>query len=90
MLLGTAVWASGHLLATGMLHDVVLFGSFLAWALLLAVALRQRDRLAGVHAPVGTLAGDGLALAAGVVAWLVFAFWLHRWLIGIDPMPGMH
>lgn len=90
MLLGTAVWASGHLLATGMLHDVVLFGSFLVWALVLAIALRQRDRLTGVRYRAGTLAGDGLTLVTGVVAWLVFALWLHRWLIGVDPMPGMH
>jgi uncharacterized membrane protein len=90
MLLGVAVWASGHLLATGMLHDVVLFGAFLAWALPMAVWLRLRDRLAGVRYPAGTLRGDALAVAIGTAAWVVFAFWLHRWLIGVDPMPGMH
>ena len=90
MLLGVAVWASGHLLATGMLYDVVLFGAFLAWALPMAVWLRQRDRLTGVRYPAGTLRGDALAVAIGVVAWAVFAFWLHRWLIGVDPLPGMH
>jgi uncharacterized membrane protein len=90
MLLGVAVWASGHLLANGMLHDVVLFGAFLAWALLLAFALQRRDRLAGVRPPAGTLGGDALTAVVGVVAWAVFAFWLHRWLIGVDPMAGMH
>ena len=38
----------------------------------------------------GTLRGDVVAVVAGVVAWAVFALWLHRWLIGVDPMPGMH
>lgn len=90
MLLGVVVWASGHLLSIGMLHDVVLFGAFLAWALLMAVALRQRDRLAGVQPPAGTLRGDGLAVAIGLVAWVIFAFWLHGWLIGVDPMGGLH
>jgi len=32
MLLGVVAWASGHLLANGLLHDVVLFGAFLSWA----------------------------------------------------------
>lgn len=32
----------------------------------------------------------GCALVAGIVAWVVFAFWLHGWLIGVDPMAGMH
>jgi uncharacterized membrane protein len=90
MLLGVKIWAFGHLLATGMLHDVVLFGAFLSWALPVAVWLRQRDRLEGVDYPVGTLRGDAIAVVIGVAAWAVFAFWLHRWLIGVDPMAGMH
>jgi len=32
MILGVKCWAAGHLLANGTLADVVLFGSFLAWA----------------------------------------------------------
>ncbi|HET6804932.1 MAG TPA: NnrU family protein [Frateuria sp.] len=90
MLLGVAVWASGHLLATGLLHDVVLFGAFLAWSVPMAIWLRQRERLEGVvHAP-GTLRGDVVTVVIGVIAWGSFAFWLHRWLIGVDPMSGMH
>jgi uncharacterized membrane protein len=83
------VWACGHLLATGMLHDVVLFGPVLAWSLPMAVALRLRDRLANVQHPAGILRGDTLVAMIGVVCWAAFAFWLHRWLIGVDPMPGM-
>lgn len=89
MLLGVVVWASGHLLATGMLYDVVLFGAFLGWASLMALALRQRERLAGVRYAAGTLRGDALALAVGLAAWLIVAFWLHRWLIGVDPMAAL-
>ena len=90
MLLGVVVWASGHLLAIGMLRDVVLFGALLAWALLMAIWLRQRDRLAGVVYPAGTLRGDIVAVVVGIVAWAIVAFWLHRWLIGVDPLAGMH
>ncbi len=87
MLLGVKVWAFGHLLATGMLHDVVLFGAFLLWAILLFIVSRRRDRRAGTVYPAGTLGGDALAVVIGIVAWVVFALWLHLWLIGVNPIP---
>ena len=42
--LAVKMWAFGHLLATGMLHDVLLFGAFLLWAVVLFIASRRRDR----------------------------------------------
>jgi hypothetical protein len=35
--------------------------------------------------PAGTLAGDALAVLAGVAAWAIFAFLLHQRLIGVSP-----
>jgi uncharacterized membrane protein len=29
---------------------------------------------------------DVTAVFAGLVAWVVFAFWLHVWLIGVSPI----
>ncbi|MCW0203880.1 MAG: NnrU family protein [Rhodanobacter thiooxydans] len=86
MLLGVKIWAVGHLLATGMLHDVLLFGAFLLWAVLLFIVSRRRDRAAGTVYPAGTLAGDLLALVIGIAGWAVFALWLHLALIGVNPM----
>jgi len=85
-LLAVKVWAFGHLLATGMLHDVVLFGAFLLWAIVLFAVSRRRDRLAGTTYPAGTLKGDVLTVLIGVAVWAIFAFWLHLWLIGVNPM----
>lgn len=85
MLAGVKVWAVGHLLATGMLHDVVLFGAFLLWAIVNFAASRRRDRRAGTVYSSGTLAGDAATVIIGIVAWVVFAFWLHPLLIGVDP-----
>ncbi len=90
MVLGAAVWAFGHLLSTGFLHDVVLFGAFLVWAIADYAAARRRDRLAGTVYPRGTLKGDIGAVVIGVVAWVIFALWLHRVLIGVDPFAGLH
>ena len=86
MLLGVKVWAFGHLLATGMLRDVVLFGAFLAWSVVLFIVSRRRDRRLGTVYSAGTLAGDALVVVIGIAGWVAFAFWLHLWLIGVKPM----
>lgn len=81
MVAGTKVWALGHLLATGTLHDVLLFGAFLAWSIAAFTSLRRRDRRAGVTYPAGKPLGDVLAVVIGAAAWAVFALWLHpRWV----------
>lgn len=85
MVLGTKLWAFAHLIANGTLADVVLFGSFLAWAIVDYASARRRDRAAGVVYPAGTVRGDMMALVAGTVAWVVFSFWLHALLIGVRP-----
>lgn len=85
MVLGTKLWAFAHLLANGMLADVLLFGGFLAWAIVDYASSRRRDRAAGVVYRPGTLSRDMIAVVAGVVAYVVFAFWLHQLLIGVRP-----
>lgn len=85
---GVVVWAVGHLLATGMRHDVVLFGAFALWGLAAFLSGRARDAAAGTSYPAGTVAGDVKALIGGVVIWAAFAFFLHAWLIGVKPFPG--
>jgi uncharacterized membrane protein len=85
MVLGVKVWALAHLLANGTLADVLLFGSFLVWAIVLFAASRRRDRRERtVYAP-GTGGATGITVVAGVLAWVAFAFWLHRVLIGVAP-----
>jgi uncharacterized membrane protein len=86
MLAGIKLWALGHLLATGFLHDVVLFGAFLVWAIADFAVSRRRDRLIGTTRPAGTLAGDVATVLIGLAAWAAFAFWLHLRLIGVSPM----
>jgi uncharacterized membrane protein len=86
MVLGVKVWAFAHLISNGTLADVVLFGSFLVWAIVDYASSRRRDRAAGTVYPEGTLGRDALAIVVGVAAWVVFAFWLHGWLIGVRPL----
>ena len=86
MVLGVKLWAFGHLLATGTLADMVLFGAFLLWAVLDFRAARLRDRAQGTVYPPGTASGTVVAVVAGAVAWAVFAFWLHAAWIGVAPL----
>jgi len=85
MYAGIKVWALGHLLATGMLHDVVLFGAFLVWAVAGFTVSRRRDRRNAVVYAQGTLSGDILAIALGTGLWALFAFYLHARWIGVAP-----
>lgn len=85
MLLSVKVWALAHLLANGNLADVVLFGAFLVWAVLCFRAASQRDRAGAITYPPGTTAGTVTTVVVGLLAWVVFAFWLHGLLIGVRP-----
>ena len=89
MVLATKVWALAHLLANGSLANTVLFGSFLVWSVLLFAASRRRDRREQTAYPAGTASMTAVTVAVGVVAWAVFAFWLHRVLIGASPFGAM-
>jgi len=86
MLAGIIIWALGHLLATGMLHDVLLFGTFLLWAVIDFFYSRRRDCAADVRYSAGTISGDIITIGVGIVGWALFAFVLHGWLIGIKPL----
>lgn len=85
MLVGVKTWAVAHLLANGTLHDVVLFGAFLVWAVVDYASCRRRDRAEGRLYVAGPVKRDATALIVGVLAWAAFAFWLHGWLIGVRP-----
>ena len=88
MVLSVKLWALAHLLANGSLADVLLFGSFLVWAVLNFRAARARDRLAGSPELPSSAAGSVLALALGLLVWGGFAFWAHGWLFGVRPFGG--
>ena len=65
---------------------VLLFGSFLIWAVLDFRASRRRDRENDVSYPPGTLLGSFGTLAIGTLVWFVFVRWLHALLIGVSPL----
>ena len=86
MVLGVKTWALAHLLANGLLAQVLLFGTFLLWAVLDYAAARRRDRRDGVVRGPGGRRAWILPVVAGVAVWWLFARYAHLWLIGVSPM----
>ena len=85
MLLATKVWALAHLLANGTLADVVLFGSFLAWAVADRISLKRRTPRPVPGAPAGK-ANDLVAIVGGLGLYVAFLLWLHPLLFGVSPL----
>ncbi len=85
MLLATKLWALSHLLVNGTLGAVLLFGAFLAWAVIDRISVKRRpgpQKVLGVARPMNDL----IALGAGLAAYAAFLLWGHYWLIGVSPI----
>jgi uncharacterized membrane protein len=86
MLAGVKLWALGHLLANGDLGGIILFGSFLAWAVYDRISLKRRTDAGAPPIPIGGIGNDLIAVAVGVVAYLALAFAFHPVVIGVPVM----
>jgi uncharacterized membrane protein len=85
MMAGIMLWALAHLLSNGNVGHVLLFGTFLVWAVLVYVAAARRDRRNGTMYSGGQAGATGVTVALGVAGWIAFTLWLHGWLIGVRP-----
>jgi len=79
-LTGVKLWAVAHLLANGEVRSLILFGGFLAWAVLEVIFIKRRDGAWTKPAPVGATktilsAVVGLAIAALLIV-------VHPWIAG--------
>ncbi|AXS82815.1 NnrU family protein [Marinobacter sp. Arc7-DN-1] len=85
MLIAVKLWALAHLLANGMLQDLLLFGSVLAWAVADRISMKHRSQR-----PIPTLpaskANDLIAIVGGLAVYVVTVFWAHQWLFGVAPV----
>lgn len=83
MTLAVKVWAFAHLLANNTLADVMLFGSFLVWSIIVFRAARRRP---APKSPPPTMAGTATTLVVGVALWAFFTFWAHAAWLGVAPL----
>ena len=87
MLAGIKLWAAAHLLANGDLGSIILFGSFLAWAVIDRISMKHRADAGGPPIPVGGPMNDAIAVAVGIVAYIALGFAFHPVVIGV-PVFG--
>lgn len=81
MLVAIKIWALAHLLANGDLGSIILFGSFLAWAVYDRISVKRRGDLGGERQSHFTSA-DAVSVGAGTLAYVAMIF-LHPILIGV-------
>ena len=87
MLASVKIWALAHLLANGDLASVVLFGSFLAWAIFDRISVKRRAALGPLGARAGgAIVNDVLVLAAGTALYFLLLHWGHKLLVGVSPL----
>lgn len=88
MLLAVKLWALGHLLANGEINSVILFGSFLAYAVFDRIMVKRRgDNGPGPETTLNPMM-DVISVGAGAIVWAAIALWLHPILFGVVAIPG--
>jgi uncharacterized membrane protein len=82
MILSVKVWSLSHLLANGDLGSILLFGSFLLWAVLAFSNMRRRpvDEAKNFIPNPGQ---DAAAILGGLIAYGAMIWGLHKYLIGV-------
>ena len=81
------LWALAHLIANGDLASMILFGSFLAYAVFDRIRLKRRAATGLVTvAETGAPRNDVIAVIGGLALYGVFLVWLHPLLIGVPVL----
>ncbi|MEO0399785.1 MAG: NnrU family protein [Pseudomonadota bacterium] len=80
MLAGVKLWAFAHLLVNGEVRSVLLFGSFLAFAVIDRIAVKRRA--APTPAP-GPAMNDAIVIAVAIAAWAAIYLYLHPIIAGV-------
>jgi len=86
LLVATKAWALSHLLVNGMLADVILFGAFLAWAVIDRISIARRSTPSVSPQLPDSRFNDLIVIVGGLGLYLAFVFWLHPILIGVPAV----
>lgn len=85
MLVAIKLWACAHLLANGMAADVLLFGGFLAWAVIDRISLRRRPQRA-LPGAAASKWNDAIVIVVGLALYGFTLSWAHLRLFGVSPL----
>jgi len=86
MLVAIKLWAFAHLTANGDLGSIILFGSFLAWAVFDRITLKRRSDPGGPPIPIGGRRNDVIAVVVGTILYFVLGLVFHPLVIGVPAM----
>ena len=80
------IWATAHLLANGDLGSILLFGTFLGWAVFARISAKRRTDEVAAVAPKG-YTNDAIVVLLGIVIYLALGYVFHPVFIGV-PVFG--
>jgi uncharacterized membrane protein len=86
MLAAVKFWALAHLLANGSLADVLLFGGFLAWAVMDRISLKRRPSPPVLRTAAPGPWNDVIAVVLGLAIYALMIGWAHVHLFGVPPL----
>lgn len=86
MLASVKTWALAHLISNGDLGSILLFGTFLGWAVFARISAKRRTDNVAAIAPSG-YTNDIIVVALGVVIYLALGLVFHPIFIGV-PVFG--
>lgn len=86
MLVAVKIWALAHLLANGDVASLVLFSSFLSYAVYDRISLKRRGD-PGRSSEGATYLNDAIVVGLGLTLYILMAFYGHPHLIGV-PVVG--
>jgi uncharacterized membrane protein len=79
-------WGLAHLLANGSLADVLLFGGFLAWAVMDRISLKRRSAPQALRTAAPGPWNDVIAVVLGLGIYALLIGWAHLRLFGVSPL----
>lgn len=86
MLVAIKIWALAHLIANGTVAAAVLFGGFLAYAIVDRISLKSRTVVADGSASPPSIVNDVVVVVVGTALFAALLLGGHEWLIGKAPL----
>ena len=86
MLIAIKTWALAHLLANGDLASLVLFGSFLAFAVYDRISVKRRGDIGPLGKGSGPWINDVIVVVLGTALYAAIVLYLHELVIGVSPL----
>lgn len=83
MLLSVKLWAFAHLLVSGRLAQLLLFGGLLAWAVYDRISAKRR----ALPVKTGPVRNDVIAIVSGLLAYAFMLTRGHTLIIGVPLIP---